>query len=69
MAFNDAGPQAPVHFLVIPKKPIATLDDVADEDEQVCIVFPTAIFSMAPRHALLSSALKKKKNKKKDFIC
>lgn len=30
--FHDADPQAPVHVLVIPKKHIACLDDVADED-------------------------------------
>jgi len=32
LAFNDINPQAPVHFLVIPKKPIATINDIADED-------------------------------------
>jgi histidine triad (HIT) family protein len=28
MAFNDVNPQAPVHFLVIPKTPIATVNDI-----------------------------------------
>ena len=32
LAFRDINPQAPVHFLVIPKKPIAKLSDAADED-------------------------------------
>lgn len=31
-AFEDANPQAPVHILLIPKKHIATLLDIADED-------------------------------------
>jgi histidine triad (HIT) family protein len=31
-AFEDTSPQAPVHILLIPKKHIATLLDVADED-------------------------------------
>ncbi len=35
VAFKDASPQAPVHFLVIPKKTIAMLDDVKDSDEKV----------------------------------
>lgn len=33
LAFNDINPQAPVHFLVIPKKPIATINDITEEDE------------------------------------
>jgi histidine triad (HIT) family protein len=32
LAFRDVNPQAPVHFLVIPKKEIASLADAADED-------------------------------------
>lgn len=28
LAFRDISPQAPVHFLVIPKMPIATLNDI-----------------------------------------
>jgi histidine triad (HIT) family protein len=32
VAFEDINPQAPVHFLVIPKKHIPTLDDVTQED-------------------------------------
>lgn len=32
IAFEDIMPQAPVHFLVIPKKHISTLNDLTDED-------------------------------------
>ena len=32
LAFHDIKPQAPVHVLVIPKKEIATLDDITPED-------------------------------------
>ena len=35
LAFNDINPQAPVHFLVIPKKPIATINDITEEDRTV----------------------------------
>ncbi|CAL1541922.1 unnamed protein product [Lymnaea stagnalis] len=35
VAFNDIAPQAPVHFLVVPKKPIVKLSDAQDADEQV----------------------------------
>jgi histidine triad (HIT) family protein len=32
-AFNDTNPQAPLHVLILPKKHIATTNDVAAEDE------------------------------------
>lgn len=35
LAFNDINPQAPVHFLVIPKKAIATINDITEDDRQV----------------------------------
>ncbi|XP_071531510.1 adenosine 5'-monophosphoramidase HINT1 [Panulirus ornatus] len=35
VAFNDVSPQAPVHFLVIPRKPLAMLSDAEDCDEQL----------------------------------
>lgn len=34
LAFADAAPQAPVHFLVIPKRPIARLMDASAEDKE-----------------------------------
>jgi histidine triad (HIT) family protein len=33
LAFRDIHPQAPLHVLVIPKKPIAKLADMKEEDE------------------------------------
>lgn len=35
IAFEDIQPQAPVHFLVIPKKHITTVNDLTDEDEAI----------------------------------
>ena len=32
IAFRDIHPQAPVHILVVPKKPIARLSSSSDED-------------------------------------
>jgi len=34
-AFRDIHPLAPVHILIVPNKEIATVNDLADEDEQV----------------------------------
>lgn len=33
LAFSDINPQAPVHFLVIPKKQIPTINDIQVEDK------------------------------------
>ena len=35
IAFNDIAAQAPVHFLVIPKKPIVSLLECIEEDENL----------------------------------
>ena len=35
VAFDDIQPQAPVHVLVIPRKHVATLNDLAPEDDAV----------------------------------
>jgi len=34
IAFRDISPQAPVHVLIVPNKPIPTVNDVSDEDER-----------------------------------
>ena len=33
LAFRDIAPQAPVHILVIPRKPIESLNTIQEEDE------------------------------------
>ncbi|MFZ5831254.1 MAG: histidine triad nucleotide-binding protein [Planctomycetota bacterium] len=33
LAFHDINPQAPVHVLVIPKKPIVSVDDIQPDDD------------------------------------
>lgn len=35
LAFKDINPQAPVHFLVIPKKAIATINDIEEGDREL----------------------------------
>lgn len=35
MAFNDINPQGPVHFLVIPKKHIASIADITEADSRI----------------------------------
>ena len=35
LAFNDINPQAPTHVLLVPKRHIATLNDLQPGDEQI----------------------------------
>lgn len=35
LAFKDINAQAPIHFLVIPKKPIATINDITKDDREL----------------------------------
>ena len=35
LAFNDINPQAPTHVLVVPKRHIASLNDLGPEDDQI----------------------------------
>lgn len=35
LAFNDISPQAPVHILIIPKKHIATINELSETDADI----------------------------------
>ncbi len=35
LAFKDINPQAPVHFLVIPKQAIATINDISESEREI----------------------------------
>ncbi len=35
VAFRDINPQAPTHVLIIPRKHIATINDIEDEDREI----------------------------------
>lgn len=46
LAFRDINPQAPVHFLVIPKKEIQSMASLTAEDEQVvgrCLIVASEV--------------------------
>ncbi len=47
LAFRDINPQAPVHLLIIPKKPIATINDITKSDEELV----GSLFTVAARLA------------------
>jgi histidine triad (HIT) family protein len=35
LAFNDINPQAPTHILIVPKRHIASLSDLTEDDDQI----------------------------------
>ncbi len=47
LAFHDINPQAPTHILIIPKKPIATLNDLTEEDQALVGRLPLVAAQLA----------------------
>lgn len=35
VAFRDINPQAPTHILIVPRKPIPSIDDLSEEDKEL----------------------------------
>jgi histidine triad (HIT) family protein len=52
LAFEDINPHAPTHLIVIPKKEIPTLNDVAPEDEPIVGHLFGVIRSIAAKNGL-----------------
>ena len=55
LVFHDIAPQAPVHFLVIPKKHTATLNDLSDEDTRLIGHMVKIGKNLANKHGLAES--------------
>lgn len=47
VAFEDINPQAPTHILIIPKRHIATLNDIADADRALIGHLPQVAAELA----------------------
>lgn len=47
LAFDDIAPEAPVHVLVVPKKHIASFNDLSEADNDVLLKIMTAIQKIA----------------------
>ena len=50
VAFHDVNPQAPVHLLLIPRKHLASLDEVGPEDADLMGKLVAAIPALARDH-------------------
>jgi histidine triad (HIT) family protein len=54
MAFRDIDPRAPTHVVVIPKKEIASINEIADTDEQIIGHLYTVIRDLAKKLGLVN---------------
>lgn len=52
LCFHDLEPKAPVHVLIIPKKHIASMDDVAEEDQALLGYLMTKVKDIAAQLGL-----------------
>jgi len=52
VGFRDLSPQAPTHVLLIPRKHIATLNDLTPEDDAIIARLYTAAVQVAAREGL-----------------
>lgn len=53
IAFRDISPQAPTHVLIVPRRHVATLDDLGEEDEQLAGVLVGAAARVARDEGLV----------------
>jgi histidine triad (HIT) family protein len=54
LAFHDVNPQAPVHLLLIPKKEIASIDQLTEEDTPLLGHLYGVLRQLAKEHGLQS---------------
>jgi histidine triad (HIT) family protein len=54
-AFRDIHPRAPTHILIVPNKPIATANDIADADEALIGHMFTVARDIARREGIAES--------------
>jgi histidine triad (HIT) family protein len=55
IAFLDIHPRAPVHILIVPKKPIPTANDIADTDEALIGHLFTVARDLARKHDIAAN--------------
>jgi histidine triad (HIT) family protein len=55
LAFHDIAPAAPVHILIIPKKHIATMNDVTEEDDALIAELFTVARQIAKEQGIAES--------------
>ncbi len=66
LAFRDIAPQAPVHFLIVPKKPIPSTSAITEEDIPLIGHIYTAIASLTEQLGIAQSGYRVVSNCGKD---
>ena len=66
LAFYDIEPQAPVHVLIIPKKHIASMNDVTSDDDQIIAGLHAAARKIAAELGIAESGYRLVNNCGKD---
>ena len=66
LAFDDIAPQAPVHVLVIPKKPLVNLSDASDADAELLGKLLSAVRKVAEAKGLVESGYRVVANNGRD---
>ena len=52
LAFEDINPQAPIHFLIIPKKHFSTVLDIEEDDHELIGSIYSVAKKLAKKHGL-----------------
>jgi len=52
IAFKDINPHAPIHFLIVPKKAIPTLNDLTEEDAPLVGRLPVVAAQLAREYGI-----------------
>lgn len=52
IAFKDINPHAPIHFLIVPKKAIPTLNDLSEEDAPLVGRLPVVAAKLAKEYGI-----------------
>ncbi|MGJ8525622.1 Purine nucleoside phosphoramidase [Halomonadaceae bacterium LMG 33818] len=52
IAFKDINPNAPIHFLIVPKKAIPTLNDLTEEDAPLVGRLPVVAAQLAKEYGI-----------------
>ena len=58
VVFKDIRPHAPVHLLIVPKKHIRSVNDIADADHEILSELIVAAKKMAKEHGVSRSGYK-----------
>lgn len=58
VVFKDIRPHAPVHLLIVPKKHIRSVNDIADEDHEILSELIVVAQKMAKEHGVSRSGYK-----------